>query len=104
VILKELAKDKRGLLNINYIFGEGAGARLRQIRRGVNALGLEPNDILNHANPRIIYTCRLLPNATDILTGFEEQKFPHYIPTVNQITKGWIERWLINRTKREETL
>lgn len=102
--LKNLSFHTHGIKKVNNVFGEGASPRLRYIREGIDALGVDSNLILHHANPRIIYSCELLPDARDMLLGFKPQKIPRYIPTVQQITKSWIKRWLLNRTKREETL
>ena len=83
--LREASVDFHGARRINSRFGEGTNPRMRQIREGLEALGIESDRVLAHSTPRILYGCKL--------TG---------INSVEAISKAWIRRWLIGRVGRED--
>ncbi len=53
--LREFSQDAYGARRINNRFGEGTSPRLRQVREGLDALGITSDDVLNHATPRLFY-------------------------------------------------
>jgi hypothetical protein len=93
---------------VNYLFGEGISPKLRTIRSGLEALGLQSDTFLRHHSPRILYAVRLCRNAADVLLGLDDS--PDYFlgedPSVatTAVATTWKERWLRSRAARPETL
>jgi len=87
---------------VNNRFGEGTSPRLRQIREGLDALGLKSDAILHHATPRIFYGCELNPGSRDALLGLGAPTSG--APSAAAIGEAWRHRWLSSRILREETL
>lgn len=93
---------------VNYLFGEGISPKLRTIRSGLDALGLESDTFLRHHSPRILYAVRLCRNADDVLLGLDDSpdyflgEDPSAADTV--VAKAWKERWLRSRAARPETI
>lgn len=83
--LRDASVDFHGARRINSRFGEGTNPRMRQIREGLEALGIESDRVLAHSTPRILYGCKL--------TGAN---------SVEAISKAWIRRWLVGRVARED--
>ncbi|WP_152463812.1 Druantia anti-phage system protein DruA [Roseivivax sp. THAF30] len=83
--LRDASVDFHGARRINSRFGEGTNPRMRQIREGLEALGIESDRVLAHSTPRILYGCKL--------TGTNSAK---------AISKAWIRRWLIGRVGRDD--
>jgi hypothetical protein len=101
--LKELSAITHGARRVNNRFGEGSSPRLRQIREGLEALGLESSHILHHATPRIFCATELEPNAREQLLGLgapvnEEP------PSLRAIAAAWRRRWLAMRIQSDEVL
>ncbi|MBY5340441.1 DUF4338 domain-containing protein [Rhizobium leguminosarum bv. viciae] len=100
--LRSMAITRHDSRRVNNRFGEGTSPRLRQIREGLDALGLKSDAILHHATPRLFYACELVPGARDALMGLAKPTFD--APTAAELAQAWRRRWLSNRTRREETL
>lgn len=81
--LREVSIEFHGARRINSRFGEGTNPRMRQIREGLEALGMEGDQVLAHATPRILFGCRLPQGHS-----------------VSNLTRAWIRRWLIGRLER----
>jgi hypothetical protein len=75
---------------------------LRQIREGLDALGLESNAILHHATPRLFYGCELMPRARESLLGLSGAETT--APLASAVAAAWRRRWLSNRILRTETV
>ncbi|MFO1208999.1 MAG: DUF4338 domain-containing protein [Amaricoccus sp.] len=101
--LREFSEDAYGARRINNRFGEGTSPRLRQIREGLDALGIESNDVLNHATPRLFYACALTDDAKEQLIGFGT-KVPRKQAKSDQISDAWRERWLYSRIQSDDIL
>jgi hypothetical protein len=101
--LRELSAATYGARRVNNRFGEGASPRLRQIREGLDALGLESNHFLNHATPRLFCACEVEPYAREQLLGFRgpDTKEP---PKLAGIAAAWRRRWLLNRIQSDDVL
>lgn len=99
--LAELAEAESGFRNVNFIFGEGQSPKLRLLRQGFAALGLNQTNLLKHGSPRIIYGVPLVSNLSRVLLGIEEQPDyaidPNSTAAENQIGRYWINRWLSSR-------
>ena len=101
--LRELSAFTHGANRVNNRFGEGSSPRLRQIREGLDALGLESNHILHHATPRLFCASELEPDARDQLLGFC-QSGNTIPPFAAAISAGWRRRWLLNRIQNDDVL
>lgn len=101
--LRELSSATNGARKVNYRFGEGASPRLRQIREGLDALGLASNNILHHATPRLFCATELEPNAREQLLGFSEALNTEP-PSLKAIAAAWRRRWLSRRIENEDVL
>ena len=101
--LREFSEDTYGARRINNRFGEGTSPRLRQIREGLDALGIESDDVLNHATPRLFYACTLNEDAKDQLIGLRT-KAPKKLASADQISEAWRQRWLYSRIQSGDIL
>lgn len=100
--LRSMAVARHDSRRVNNRFGEGTSPRLRQIREGLDALGLKSDAILHHATPRLFYACELMPGSRDALMGLVKPVFA--APTAAELSQAWRRRWLSGRAKRDETL
>jgi hypothetical protein len=100
--LRTMALARHDARRVNNRFGEGTSPRLRQIREGLDALGLKSDTILHHATPRIFYGCELTPDARSSLMGLGGR--PTLAPKASEISAAWRRRWLAARVCRPETL
>lgn len=101
--LREISEDAYGARRINNRFGEGTSPRLRQIREGLDALGIESDDVLNHATPRLFYACALNEDAKHQLIGLRT-KVPRKQASSDQISDAWRQRWLYSRIQSDDVL
>ncbi len=99
-------ENRRG---VNYLFGEGMSPKLRILRAGLGALGLDSEVFLRHHSPRLLYGARLCRNSPDVLFGLSDE--PDYILQhasstggTGEIAKYWRERWLRPRLQRADVL
>jgi hypothetical protein len=100
--LRQMAQTLHVSRRINNRFGEGTSPRLRQIREGLDALGLDSNAILHHATPRLFYACELGEGSRTSLLGMDSDDFEP--AGVGAIGAAWRCRWLRGRSERHETL
>ncbi|MBS3650440.1 DUF4338 domain-containing protein [Pseudaminobacter sp. 19-2017] len=100
--LRSIALARHDSRRVNNRFGEGTSPRLRQIREGLDALGLKSDAILHHATPRIFYGCELSPGARASLLGLSH--VAPSAPSAATIATAWRRRWLSARCQRTETL
>lgn len=100
--LRQMAQTRHTSRRVNNRFGEGTSPRLRQIREGLDALGIASDTVLHHATPRLFYACELGKDARMALMGMaSEQAEP---ATAATIASAWRRRWLDGRARRNETL
>ncbi|MDX0722656.1 DUF4338 domain-containing protein [Sinorhizobium medicae] len=100
--LRSMAQSRHFSRRINNRFGEGTSPRLRQMREGLDALGLDSDTILHHATPRLFYACELGAGARDALLGLSSTGVRG--EPVAAIADAWRRRWLNERSRRTETL
>jgi hypothetical protein len=100
--LRQMAQSLHTSRRINNRFGEGTSPRLRQIREGLDALGINSDSILHHNTPRLFYACELGAGSRTSLMGMEAEDF-HASPAAT-IAAAWRRRWLDGRARRPETL
>lgn len=92
---------------INNLFGEGTSPKLRLIRSGLEALGLNAEVFLKHHSPRLLYAAPLCANIEDVLLGLTNQ--PDYVlpkgeAATDLVVNHWRERWLTGRLDRPDLL
>jgi hypothetical protein len=85
--LREVATQEFGVRRINSRFGEGTSPRMRQIREGLEALGINANAVLEHSTKRLLYGCRLP----------EDRSLENSQSDIGQI---WLQRWVSNRLQQ----
>lgn len=100
--LRTMAIARHDARRVNNRFGEGTSPRLRQIREGLDALGLKSDAILHHATPRIFYGCEVTPGSKSRLVGLECASARP--ATARSIAEAWRQRWLKKRVNRDETV
>ncbi len=107
--LRDVAIQTHGMRRVNNIFGEGVSPRMRMVREGLALIGVPQDLVLRHNCPRLIYGVRLARNAFEYLRG--ETNDPEYVfsPAKSQrgteaILNHWLQRWLLPRSRREESL
>ena len=105
--LEALADAAREYRNVNFVFGEGQSPKLRQLREGFSALGLNRSNILNHGTQRIVYGIRLAQNTTRVLLGVDRAANFH-VPVepdaAERIADFWRRRWLSSRLSHAPAL
>ncbi|WP_313552977.1 Druantia anti-phage system protein DruA [Brevundimonas sp.] len=94
--LRTMGEQHHDARRVNNRFGEGTSPRLRQIREGLDALGIESDHVLHHATPRIFYACELEPNARASLLQATSAPLKR-APSVKAIAEAWRRRWLLRR-------
>jgi hypothetical protein len=105
--LEELTSAVRGYRNVNFVFGEGQSPKLRQLREGFAALGLDRTDVLNHGSQRIVYGVPLARNTSRFLLGIDgEAEFavPEGDSASADIAAFWRTRWLASRLDHRPAL
>jgi len=107
VALARLSNDNRRL--VNHLFGEGVSPKLRALRSGFEALGLNPDVFLRHHAPRLLYAVSLAQNTSDVLLGLATLprytlKTPRSGDGVQAIASYWRERWMEPRLRRSDVL
>jgi hypothetical protein len=98
--LREIGLARHDARRVNNRFGEGTSPRLRQVREGLEALGVQSDQVLHHATPRIFYGCELNPGARASLLGLEPSS--DNAPAVAAIGDAWRRRWLAGRMSSAE--
>ncbi len=92
---------------VNNLFGEGTSPKMRLIRTGLEALGLDANSFLRHNSRRIIYGVALCANTDDVVLRMSTR--PRYLlPPGDEGTAvlidHWRNRWLAGRITRPDVL
>ncbi|WP_185716594.1 Druantia anti-phage system protein DruA [Burkholderia anthina] len=99
--LAMIAETSNGFRNVNFVFGEGQSPKLRQLREGFAALGLNRTNLLEHGAPRIIYGVPLARNFKRHLLGIDAAPDYSIDPSSEQaeasIADYWVSRWLASR-------
>lgn len=92
---------------ITNLFGEGTSPKLRLVRSGLEALGLDPEVFLRHHSPRLLFGAALCSNIDEVLIGATAS--PTYIlpPSTEGtalLVEHWTQRWLAQRITRPDVL
>ncbi len=92
---------------VNNLFGEGTSPKLRLIRMGLEALGLDADSFLRHHSRRIIYGVSLCANSDDLVLGLGSRP-RYFLPAgghgTSALVTHWRERWLSTRITRPHVL
>jgi hypothetical protein len=99
-LLEKLSRETREYRNVNFMFGEGQSPKLRQMREGFAALGLNRTNVLNHGSRRTVYGVHLAENTVRYLLGVDEKpiySLPANATSTDAIAEFWRKRWLANR-------
>lgn len=106
-IEKYLSSTTNGL-RVNNVFGEGTSPKLRSLRDGLNALGIDSDEMLQHGMEKVVYGATLVSNAARYLLRLDEA--PKYLFSLEdtqrssaKIAQHWFERWASARMKRSDT-
>jgi hypothetical protein len=91
--LRQMSERRHDARRINNRFGEGTSPRMRQVREGLDALGVQSDRILHHATPRLFYGCELDVDARASLIS-TRTRAPKRAPGVAAIGAAWRRRWL----------
>lgn len=92
---------------VNNLFGEGTSPKMRLIRTGLEALGLDANSFLRHNSRRIIYGVPLCANTEDVVLRLSST--PRYVLPPGDagtavLVDYWRDRWLSHRITRPDVL
>lgn len=100
-LLRQVSKARFGAQRITSRFGEGTSPRLRQIREGLEALGVDAELLLHHNSPRILYGMRL--DGCDPQLPLAYTTSTRRLNSSDAIGAAWIRRWALARSAREQT-
>lgn len=100
--LTEATRAQHGGRNVNYRFGEGHSASLRQAREGLQLVVDDPNAVLNHEASRRVYGLAIGPGALAALR--RNEPYLAAAAAVGEIGAAWRCRWLQRRIGSEDVL
>lgn len=80
-------------------YGDGPNWRIRVVRVGLQAIGLDPDTILKHGIKREVYVVPIARNAQEFLAG-QDKEAVFDRRSVDEISELARKRWLIPRAKR----
>lgn len=111
-LMEEIMRDDHGATFITRTFGEGVNPKLRLVREGLAAIGVDQDHFLRHQCRRIIYGVPLASNTAAYLRNEEaEPKFILEAKTredartwTKLIADHWNRRWLTPRSQNSEVL
>lgn len=103
-LMRKLGTNVYGARRINSVFGEGSSPRTRQIREGLNLIGINNDHALEQSIGRLVYGCELFPDARNDLTGFCALPKLRTAPPAAALSKAWIKRWLSRRVLNIDVL
>jgi hypothetical protein len=93
---------------VNNVFGEGTSPKLRSLRGGLNALGINSEEMLQHGMEKVVYGVTLVANTSRYLLRLDDK--PDYLFSLDEaksstarIAQYWFERWALPRMGRTET-
>jgi hypothetical protein len=93
---------------VNNVFGEGTSPKLRSLRDGLNALGINSDEMLQHGIEKVVYGVALIENPSRYLLRLDE--VPRYLFSLDEaqvstskIARHWFERWASTRMGRDDT-
>ncbi len=103
-LMRDLAIEAYGRRRINSVFGEGSSPRTRQIREGLNLIGVNNDDLLRQSVGRRVYAFEFFDSAREALLGFKRNVKSKQSAPTSVIAEAWISRWVSKRIIREDVL
>ena len=103
-LMRDLGLAVYGRRRINSVFGEGSSPRMRQIREGLNLIGINDDSLLKQSLGRRVYGCELFDGAREDILGFGAKSKRKVSASLGQMTSAWIDRWLMSRLERADFL
>jgi hypothetical protein len=101
-----------GFRRVNNVSGEGANAKMRLQREGLDTLGL-PASLQNHNFHKPVYVIELARNTREYLLGLQERP-DYYSPSAadgeapevatQAVVEYWMNRWLSSRINNADVL
>jgi len=88
---------------MSHKFGDGANWRLRVVREGMDRLGFDSDQCLQHGHSRGVYVVPLARNAREFLRG-ETDAIECVDYPLEDLVSYWHKRWLEMRIKNSEIL
>ena len=98
-LLDEMQCAETGRRLITSRFGEGPSERLRKIRDGLEHLGINPDQLLRHGMPRLVYVAELRPGATRPGARVTTSSWRREGPSWDAVARSWRDRWLASRLR-----
>lgn len=93
---------------VNNVFGEGTSPKLRSLRDGLKALGINSDEMLQHGLEKVVYGAALVSNTARYLLRLDDT--PQYLFSLDEaqgstarIAQHWFERWASTRMGRSDT-
>lgn len=105
--LERFVSSRKGGWKANNLFGEGTSPKLRGLRDGLMALGLNADELLVHGIERCMYGAKLATNLDRYLLGMSDSPQWVFDPderSNNKVNVWWVERWAEARVRREDVL
>jgi hypothetical protein len=105
--LERFVASRKGGWKVNNLFGEGTSPKLRGLRDGLIALGLNADELLIHGIERCMYGVKLAENVDRYLLGIDAE--PNWIfawsgQSTTEVSKWWSERWAQPRASRPDVI
>jgi hypothetical protein len=105
--LERFVSTQKGGWKVNNVFGEGTSPKLRGLRDGLVALGLNAEELLVHGIERCLYGVKLASNLERYLLGMDES--PNWVfdpahPSTRKVSDWWVKRWAGPRARRDDII
>lgn len=103
--LERFVQGRKGGWKANNVFGEGTSPKLRGLRDGMIALGLDADELLVHGMERCMYGVKLAKNLDRYLLGIDESPewvFDRAHHSAGDVSNWWAGRWGGARAARED--
>jgi len=109
VTINQLLRSTKNGQRVNYVFGEGASPKFRNLRDALVLLGFDADALLQHKHRRSVFGVSLIENLTGYLLG--QERSPRYVYSLRSVKNAedgivnwWRNRWLAPRLMREGVL
>ncbi|RYH00435.1 MAG: DUF4338 domain-containing protein [Alphaproteobacteria bacterium] len=103
--LERFVSSQKGGWKANNLFGEGTSPKLRGLRDGLMALGLDADELLVHGIERCMYGVKLASNVDRYLLGMDQSPSWIFDPndvSTTKVVAWWMTRWAQSRACRTD--